>query len=225
MRETTKKMIEKISGLEKYLKEHDYGDMSPVDKNLLPSAPKSAIILDKVIADRLVELAKRTQDNDSEYTFILCGNVHRVGENKNEKTNFVKITGFYEHNFDIHRRVAHFDAETTKIVDTLASGKTQFDSFFVCHTHPAKGYYYDNFSLGDLDGTISLYENNPQFKIDDFGQAILTGDGQMLFAFYDPKSKCIYKFEKTLVNLSKDSCIDISRYITMKNYEQRTPHR
>ena len=54
MRETTKKMIEKISGLEKYLKEHDYGDMSPVDKNLLPSAPKSAIILDKVIADRLV---------------------------------------------------------------------------------------------------------------------------------------------------------------------------
>lgn len=115
------------------------------------------------------------------------------------KGNGAYIEAFYSHNSNINSRSAEFDAENVRLVDIVSKKRTKYDVMFVCHTHPAKGEYYMNFSLGDLDGIVRLYEENQQFLIEDFGEGILTGDRQPLFAFYDPTREKVYKFEKYLV--------------------------
>lgn len=46
---------------------------------------------------------------------------------------------------------------------------------------------------------LDFMKKNPQFLIEDFGEGILTGDRQPLFAFYDSAGEMVYKFEKYLV--------------------------
>jgi|GEM_PF-6729975 len=198
--EGTKKVINNTPGLNLYISNHFFGVdgiNSPIDKNLLPTASQSGIVFSEGVAKKLFDLAKITQDTDCEYSFILLGNL--VLKKDGTKGNGAYIEAFYSHNSNINSRSAEFDAENIRLVDMVSKKMTKYDVMFVCHTHPAKGKYYMNFSLGDLDGIVRLYEENKQFLIEDFGEGILTGDRQPLFAFYDPTREKVYKFEKYFV--------------------------
>ena len=118
---------------------------------------------------------------------------------------------------NIQSRAATFDNEMLRYINYVAAENSQFNTLFICHTHPAKGNYYMNFSLGDLDGTVALHEDNPQFKIGNYGQGILTGDGQVFFAFYDPKTVKVYQFKKYIVNLQ--GFPNLSNYFINKKHE------
>ena len=201
MRENTKKVIANIPGLKEYINNHYYGVggiNSPIDKHLIPYAINSGIVFEANVADRLYELSQKTQSTDREYSFILLGNIVK---NKNGGvSNGVNVKGFFEHNVNPQSRVATFDDEILRYANYVTEGKSTFDTLFICHTHPAKGNYYMNFSLGDLDGAVALHEDNPQFKIDNYGDGILTGDGKVFFAFYDPQTIMLYQFKKYIVN-------------------------
>ena len=218
MRGNTKKVIANIPGLEGYINNHYYGINginSPIDKNLIPYAINSGIVFEANVADRLYELSQKTQSEDCEYSFILLGNI--VINKNGGVSNGVHIVGFFEHNMNIQSRVATFDNEMLKYINYVTEGKSKFNTLFICHTHPAKGNYYMNFSLGDLDGTVALHEDNPQFKIDNYGQGILTGDGQVFFVFYDPKTVKVYQFKKYIVNLP--GFPNLSNYFKNKKQE------
>lgn len=198
--ESTKKVINNIPNLNEYISNHYFGVdgiNSPIDKNLIPTASKSGIVFSEAVARNLFNIAEITQNTDCEYSFILLGNV--ILKKDGTRGNGAYIEAFFSHNSNINSRSAGFDAENIKLVDMVSKKSTKYDVMFVCHTHPAKGKYYMNFSLGDLDGIVRLYEDNPQFLIKDFGEGILTGDRQPLFAFYDSAGEMVYKFEKYLV--------------------------
>ncbi len=228
MLEETKRVINNNPRLRDYINNHYFGQNglnSPVDRNLMPTAPASEIVFDENTARNLFKLAKKTHDQNCEYSFIL------IGYKDKSKTNRAYIKGFFEHNSNVYSRKAAFDSENLRLVDLVTQKKSSYDVMFVCHTHPDRGAYYMNFSLGDLDGVVSLYEDNKNyFLIDDYGEGILTGDGQVLFAFYDPRTKNVYKFGKYLVNPKNTNLVvpfdDFMNQLSheeQQNYHQTNP--
>lgn len=169
------------------------GENTPIIQSCLPKAPNSIIIISDKVANKMIKLAKDTHNRDSEFGFVLLGNVL--------KGNGIVIKAIYEDNpeSNIQRRRMEYSRPTQNLIGEVARGKTQFDTLIICHTHPDKGMWYSNFSLGDINGMIKDYKNNAHFQGKDIAYGMLTGDGKFITAFYDPNKENIYKFGRIVV--------------------------
>lgn len=175
----------------------NFGDMTPIMTDSFPILPKTTIIISEAVAKRMIELAKKTHENDSEYTFVLIGI---------SKKGWTLINGIHEDNprEKIQRRRAEYSSSEVKCIDIIARGNGgEYNSVFICHTHPDKGKWYSNFSLGDIDGMIKDYKINPHFKNKNIAYGMLTGDKKFITAFYDPKHEYIFRFQNILVKKKK----------------------
>lgn len=175
----------------------NFGDMTPIMTDSLPILAGTTVCISEVVAKKMMELAKKTHKNDSEYTFVLVGMTRGT---------WTLIKGIHEDNPEekIQRRRAEHSQSEVYYIDCIARGNGgEWDSVFICHTHPDKGQWYSNFSLGDIDAMIKNYKNNPQFRNANIAYGMLTGDNKFIAAFYDPEYKSIYRFHNILVNRGK----------------------
>ena len=187
--------------LKNYLSKHQFGRMSPVNHELLQDISDYSIFIDEQIMPRIMELANRTHNNDCEYTFLLGGDT---------TNNNIELKIFLEHNTDIKNRRAIYDEVTRSRIGSLLE---QNLSVFIGHTHPDSGKYYDNFSLGDIDGMCSDYKNNAHFKGKDVAYAMLTGDRHLKVGFYDSNYNSFYKISRIYIRTKDNQIIDFDTYV------------
>ena len=143
-------------------------------------------------------LRKKTHEKDSEYTFVLMG-ITRKG--------LIYIKSIYEDNPEssVQKRRCEYSPKTLNMIDAVwdqseRRERGDFDTLFICHTHPDRGFWYANFSLGDLNGMIKDYKRNLRFQGKDIAYGMLTGDGKFITAFYDPKLGNIFRLTSPRVS-------------------------
>ena len=171
----------------------DFGEMTPIMTDSLPVVPGTYIVIDEAVAKKMIDLAKKTHEKGCEYTFVLIGVT---------KGGWTLIKGIHENNSEekLQSTSAEHSPSEIYFIDTIARGNGgDYNTVFICHTHPDKGLWYSNFSLKDIDGMIKDYKMNPHFKNRDIAYGMLTGDKKFIVAFYDPNYKSIYRFPNIIV--------------------------
>ncbi len=215
MRESTKKVILNTPGLTEYMMANNYGRNTPVDRNLIPFS-NYHMVFSESVAEELYNLSIITEEKDSEFAFALVG--------KLINDNIVHISDIIKSNGAVQGRRVDYENDHSFLdyINKVALLQTKYTVLFICHTHPAVGKFYMNFSEGDLDGLIALSEDNSHFKIKDFGQGILTGDRQLFFAFYDPHLNKVFQFGSYSVYCKKKKeLISFEKYMEQKGVRKK----
>ncbi len=183
-------------------KRYNYGEMTPVNNDLLPEMPNGKIILTEEVYSCLQAVLDVTNLENQEIPFFLYG---REIEN-----NVVVFDEFFSQS----EQRKGYEADFSKAMIDNLKEKIKSDNFILCHghSHPAIGAFYDNFSFGDLTSYMQMRSENAFFtekNIDLIG-GIVTADGNFNFLFNDNNN--FYRFLDVMVQDKNGNLMEIKSY-------------
>lgn len=195
---------------------YDYGEMSPINNDILNIMPNGTIILGEEVYQSLLAVQELTLTEGQEIPFWLYGK--EIGNNQ------IVFDQFFSQSKNRFNAKAFYGNQMINDL-TLKISNNNTNNFVVCrgHSHPQIGSYYENFSLGDLAGDIQFNQDNQVFrskKIETVS-CVVTLSGNINFLYYDNINQNFYRFNKVLVK-NKDNtytyvnCYDNKQQNTMK---------
>lgn len=160
----------------------EYGEMAPINSDIINNMPNSKIVLSEEIYEELLAIKDVTNMTNQEFPFFLYG--------KEIEENVILFTDFMSSSSSEEREstAANFNE---KMVNNLLNtiNERNDGSLIVCHghSHPAKGSFSENFSLGDFTSYIQMNQDNPIFKKRqvELISCLVTSTGNINFVFYD----------------------------------------
>lgn len=190
-----------------------YGEMAPINKDIINNMPSSKVILSEKVYDALVAVSDITNATNEEFPFFLYGK---------EIDNDIYFDEFISASGDRKNGSASFNQTMlehleNKIKDNLNS------NFVVCHghSHPPIGNLHQNFSLGDFASYLEMNQNNSVFKnkeVELLG-CLVTSTQDINFVFYDNINDNFYRFTNVYVKDKNNNYTSVSCYGLNKNQE------
>ncbi len=171
------------------LKNHNYGEMTPIDSSGFSEIFGSQVILTNEVFEFLSAVQEVTSLEEKEFPFFLYG--------KEIDENIILFDDYYSQSSERTTTTANF---STAMIDDLTE-KIKQPGIIVCHghSHPEKGSFYQDFSLGDLTSYLQMTENKPFKQREAFLLGGLVADNQLKFLFYDQDANEFYRFANILV--------------------------
>ena len=177
-----------------------YGDMSPINNDLLPGMPKGSVVVIAEDVHKIMDkIQKETTKDKREIPFLL------YGKNEGQLVFFDKIDVDWR---NPHSMEADFSRLAPKLNEFVnKSKKDGTDIIAHGHSHPEIGGFYHCFSLKDMDGYKNLRMDNEVFKMGkiELCSCLLT-DGNTNFLFFDGND--YYKFNEVFVQAENGDFIE-----------------
>lgn len=200
---------------------NSYGEMTPINSNIINNMPNSKIILSTDVYNFLLAIQEVTNIKGKEIPFFLYGkeirhNIIEFNEimthnNNNRKTN--------EASFDQHMRKDLENKINNNLNANLVVGHG--------HSHPPIGDFHENFSLGDFASYMQMNQENKVFKTkqSELVGCLVTSTGDINFVFYDNQSNNFYRFTNVYVKDENDNLKPINCYGLNQEQQNYSPPR
>lgn len=178
---------------------YNYGDITPVNNDILNVIPKGTIILSDDVYQTLLAVQDLTADSGKEVPFFLYG--REAGDNQ------IIFEEFYSKSSNRTSTEASFGEDMiNNLTDKLKNNKSS--NLAVCrgHSHPPVGPFCENFSIGDLAGDIQFNQDNEIFRTKKVEaiSCVVAPSGDINFLYYDNVTNNFYRFTNVVVK-SKDN--------------------
>lgn len=189
---------------------NNYGycdEETPINKDIINDMPKAKIILTREVYNWLLAIQEATLSSDKEFPFLLYGY-----EREKNQIEFSDIMPFSSNR---QSRVAVFDSNMQQdLQNKINANKNR--NFVVCHghSHPLKGNFYENFSLGDFMAYMEMNESNGVFKNKEveLTGCVVTPSGDINFVYYDNHVKNFYRFTNVYVREKDNTFTSVNCY-------------
>lgn len=183
-----------------------YGEMAPINKDIINNMPSSKVILSEEVYDALIAVSDITNATNEEFPFFLYG---KEIDNDIYFDEFISASGNRENGSTSFNQTMLEHLEN-KIKDNLNS------NFVVCHghSHPPIGNFHENFSLGDFASYLEMNQNNSVFKnkqVELLG-CLVTSTQDINFVFYDNINDNFYRFTNILIKGKLNNYTSVSCY-------------
>jgi len=190
--------------LRRYIIQNDcnYGRNTPVPNEFLNTLIDNEVIMSFQVFSVLFDLAEKTKRTNCEHTFILFATNMRGNKcviNEMFTSNTMVDPNYYSLNA---KSIEYLNRKGEEVRNGEYPPKTT--AVFIGHTHPARGKWYDNFSVGDLSAYSDGVWGNPVYvkrEIESTAGCMLTSDGIMRMVFYNPDNGKFCKFTNINVQL------------------------
>lgn len=190
-----------------------YGEMTPINSDIINNMPNSQIILTKEVYEALLAVQDVTNSTNQEFPFFLYGK---------ETNNNIEFTEFMSSSNNRQNAVVSFNQQMLNNLENRINGNLN-NGLVVCkgHSHPAIGSFHQNFSLGDFTSDIEMNQENPVFKNKqvELTSCLVTSTGDINFVFYDNVSENFYRFTNVFVKDKNNNYRPVNCY-GMKQAEQ-----
>ncbi len=178
----------------KRIERPEFGDHAPVINEKLPinPIPGTEVLITQNVKKWLDEIFRTTIDANEEITFLLFGHVN--GQQ------VVFDDGFVDRSPTSSGVSAGVTARHDEALNKFCDAAPKDSSCIVAwgHTHPRTGYWYTNFSLGDIKGLTKFRNDVNVFKTGQINLcAVLLTGGNYNFLFFDGND--YYRFDKVFV--------------------------
>ena len=198
-----------------------YGEMTPINSDIINNIPQSQIILSEEVYEMLLAVQDVTNSTNQEFPFFLYG--------KEVASNVIEFNEFMSSSNNRQSVEANFNENMIenlqkKVNDNLNNG-------FVVrhgHSHPPIGNFHQNFSLGDFTSYMQMNQDNPVFKNKqvELTSCLITSTGDINFVFYDNQSNNFYRFINVFVkdkdnNLKPVNCYGLNQEQQYYNRQMR----
>ena len=194
----------------------NYGEMTPINSDIIVNMPNARIILSEKVHESLLATKDVTVLKNVEIPFFLCGdeayNEIIFNECIIDENILSGVNSQTEANFS-NEMLNRLQEKIEK--NTIEENTNNEYKFVVCHghSHPPIGDFYQNFSLGDFTSYIEMNQENPVFndkKVELVG-CVVTADEDINFVFYDNIKNNFYRFLDVFVldkenNYSRVNC-------------------
>ena len=184
---------------------YDYGEMTPINANIITRIRNLDIILNEEMYSYLLELQKLTNETNQEFKFILHG--------KKRNYNQIEFTEFILYNNQINF-ISLYKEIIIHLFNKIKKGEKS--KLFVClgHTNSSIRDFEESFTLGDFADYMMLYQNNPFFKkyqIEVTG-CLLTNSNNINFMLYESINNNFQKFINVFVEDAKGRLKNINSF-------------
>lgn len=171
-----------------------YGEMTPINSDILNDMPNATIILSEEVYDMLLAVQDVTNETNQEFPFFLYG--------KEITSNQIEFTEFISSSNNRQSTEAGFNQNMINHLEKKVYGNLN-NGFVVCngHSHPPIGSFHQNFSLGDFVSFMRMNQENLVFKNRqvELVSCLVTSTGDINFVFYDNTSENFYRFTNVFV--------------------------
>lgn len=184
---------------ENNFRKYDYGQMTPINSNIINSLRKENIILNEEVYLNLLKLQKLTSETNEEFKFILLG---KETENQIEFNNFIIYNDYPILNKSIF----------IALWNELKKDKNSKIAICLGHTNSSTRDFEENFTLGDFTDYIISYQENlllKKYQIEVIG-CILTNSNDMNFILFDNINNNFHKFINVLVKNKNEQFITLN---------------
>ena len=183
-----------------------YGEMAPINSNIINDIPNSSIILSEQVYEMLLAVQYVTNETNKEVPFFLY--VKEVDNN-------VEFNEFMSASNDRQSTQASFNQDMLSNLQKRINGNFN-NGLVVCHghSHPPIGAFNENFSLGDFTSYMQMNEENSIFKNKhvELTSCLVTSTGDINFVFYDNVSKNFYRFTNVFVKDMNNNYTPVNCY-------------
>lgn len=198
-----------------------YGEMTPINSNIINNMPASQIILSEEVYEMLLAVQDVTNSTNHEFPFFLYG--------KEVADNIIEFNEFISSSNNRQSVEANFNANMIENLQKKVNSNLN-NGFVVCHghSHPPIGSFHQNFSLGDFTSYMQMNQDNPVFKNKqvELTSCLITSTGDINFVFYDNQSNNFYRFINVFVkdkdnNLKPVNCYGLNQEQQYYNRQMR----
>lgn len=190
-----------------------YGEMTPINSDIINNMPNSKIILSEEVYGALLGIQDVTNIEKKEIPFFLYG--------KEVENNVIEFDGYITSSSRENRQSTETNYDENMRNDLVNKiNNNRYNGFVVCHghSHPKRGSFSENFSLGDFTSYIQMNQDNQVFKTKqaELTACLVTSTGDINFVFYDNTSDNFYRFTDVFVkdkdnNLTPVSCYGLNQ--------------
>lgn len=170
-----------------YINKHDFGRMTPIPTIFMAQDNVTRVCMSKSVATQLLYIAQQQNLTDTEQSYFIHG--YESGDGK-----LIVLDKLYFSNKGLQQYHQNISDDMLTYLSNYATVAEQTPLihnkykrvFIVGHTHPVKGSYYMNPSLGDLDQCFTGIKGSNLFDSHgiDVATCMLTGDGQLVMFYY-----------------------------------------
>lgn len=182
-------------------------EMTPINSDIINDMPNALIILSEKVYGALQGFKDVTNYLGQEIPFFLYG--------KEISNNVIEFDDYYTSSDDRQQTEANYNQNMKNDLQSKID-ENYNNNFVACHghSHPDKGDFHQNFSLGDFATYIQMNQENYVFRNRqaELIGCVVTITGDINFVFYDNVSNNFYRFTNVYVKDKNNNLKPINCY-------------